>query len=120
MRQLNSLGWTAPASVFRNVKTMTAMHRAVLYLTPLVLLCQAAGWDYRRFIPRWNHERERRRDEAEVRQQIDAGMGFGAGVWVVRMYFLSVAKAYWAPMDIVMGGALADLLHREYVKAHGL
>ena len=120
LRQLNDLGWTAPASIFRNKTTMMAMHRTVLYLTPMILLCQAAEIDYRNYIPRWAHDREKRRDEAEVRQQVNAGMGIGLLIWTTRMYVLNVGRAYWAPLDIIMGGALADLAHREYVKAHGM
>ena len=117
--QLNNLGWTAPASVFRNRTTMMAMQKTVLYLTPIVLLCQAAGLEYRSFIPRWSHDRERRRDEDEVRKHVDVGMGLGAVSWVLRMYVFNVGRLYWAPLDVVMGGALADLMHREYCKAHG-
>ena len=39
--QVHSFGFTAPASVFRNVKTMTAMHRAVIFSVPLVFAAQA-------------------------------------------------------------------------------
>ena len=99
---------------------MMAMHRTVLYLTPLILLLQAAGVEYRNFIPRWSHDREMRRDEEEVRKHVDTGMGIGAVSWVLRMYVFNAGRAYWAPLDVVMGGALADLMHREYVKAHGL
>ncbi|CZT25799.1 uncharacterized protein RCC_11468 [Ramularia collo-cygni] len=118
LSQLNDFGFTAPASIFRNIKTMTAMHRTTLYLAPLILAFQAAGLEYRTYIPRWSHERELRRDEEEVRKHIDVGMGIGSLSWLVRMSF-KVGVRYWAPIDIVMGGALADLLHREYVKAHG-
>ena len=98
---------------------MLAMHRTVLYLTPFVLLCQAAGIGYRSYIPRWNHDREKRRDEEEVRQHIDAGMAIGAVSWVLRIYVFNLGRAYWAPLDVVMGGALSDLMDREYRKAHG-
>jgi hypothetical protein len=120
MSQLNNLGWTAPANVFRNYRTMMAMHRTVLFLTPLILLCQAAGLEYRNVIPRWSHDRERRRDEEDVRRQVEAGMGIGGVSWLLRLYVLKIGRAYWAPIDVVMGGALADLMHREYYKAHGL
>ena len=120
MSQLNSLGWTAPANIFRNRTTMMAMHRTVLFLTPLVFLCQAAGVEYRSFIPRWSHDRERRRDEEDVRKQVDAGMGIGGVSWLLRLYVFKLGRVYWAPLDVVMGGALADLMHREYCKAHGL
>lgn len=116
--QIHDFGFTAPASIFRNVKTMTAMHRTVVYLTPLVLACQAGGIEYRNFIPRWAHDRELRRDEEEVRQHIDVGMAIGSISWITRMFFRFGAR-YWAPIDIVAGGALADLMHREYLKAHG-
>ncbi|TKA80635.1 hypothetical protein B0A55_01861 [Friedmanniomyces simplex] len=120
IRQANDFGFTARASVFANPKTLLAMHRTILYVTPVILLCQASGIEYRDFIPRWSHERERRRDEEEVRKHVDVGMLAGAACWVLRMYGLRWGRVYWAPMDVVMGGALADLLHREYVKAHGL
>lgn len=116
--QINDFGFTAPASIFRNIKTMTAMHRTTFLLSPLILGFQAAGLDYRIYIPRWSHPRELRRDEEEVRKHIDVGMGIGSISWILRMTFRFGAR-YWAPIDIVMGGALADLLHREYCKAHG-
>ena len=117
--QAHQFGFTAHASVFRNIKTMTAMHRTVLFLTPLVFICQAWGWEYRSFIPRWAHDRERRRDEKDVREQVDVGMAFGAATWLARMVF-KIGARYWSPIDVVMGGALADLMHREYMRAHGL
>lgn len=120
LRQANDFGLTAHASIFRNTLTMTAMHRAVLFLTPVILGCQATGVDYRYVIPRWAHDRERRRDEEEVRKHVDVGMYLGAACWFFRMYGFRAGTRYWAPLDIVMGGALADLMQREYIKAHGL
>ncbi|KAI5370613.1 hypothetical protein Slin14017_G014920 [Septoria linicola] len=117
--QIHAFGFTAPASVFRNVKTMTAMHRTVVFLVPFILTMQAAGIQYRTFIPRWCHERELRRDEAEVRKHVDVGAYIGGSIWIARLLF-KVGLRYWAPIDVVMGGALSDLLHREYVKAHNL
>jgi hypothetical protein len=100
---------------------MLALHRSTLFLTPLVLLLQMANKNYRQFIPRWNNDRERRRDEVEARQHIQAGMGLGLGVWTLRMFvFGGIGRKYWAPFDIVLGGALTDLLHREHRKAHGM
>lgn len=115
--QINSFGFTASPSVFRNVRTLTAMHRTVVFLAPAILAFQAAGFDYRYFIPRWAHEREMGRGEVEVRQHVDAGMKLGSFIWVARMIFKLGAR-FWAPIDIVMGGALADLMHREYIRAH--
>lgn len=120
IRQANHFGFDAHASIFRNPKTLTAMHRSVIYLTPLVLACQVAGLEYRTYIPRWCHDRERRRDEEEVRLHVDVGMYAGVACWFVRIYGLRLGRAYWAPIDVIMGGALADLMHREYCKAHGL
>ncbi|KAK5122344.1 hypothetical protein LTR85_004255 [Meristemomyces frigidus] len=120
IRQANQFGLEAHASVFRNPKTLLAMHRTVLLVAPVVLVCQAAGLEYRSFIPRWCHDRERRRVEEEVRTHVDVGMYAGAALWFVRMYGFRVGRAYWAPIDVVMGGALTDLMHREYGKAHGL
>lgn len=120
LRQINSLGWTAPISVFRNTRTMMAMQRTSIILPAIVLLCQAAGYEYRNFIPRWSHDRERRRDEAEVREHVETGAFIGFGGWIVRMYLLRIGRAYPSPtLDTIMGGALADLLFREYWKAHG-
>lgn len=119
LSQIHNFGLTAQGSPFRNKITMLAMHRAVLFLMPLVLVCQAAGLEYRQFIPRWSHDRERRRDEEEVRQHVDAGLGIGAMSWAVRIYLFNLGRAYWAPIDVLAGGALADLMHREYGKAHG-
>lgn len=115
--QIHDFGFTAHASIFRNVKTMTAMHRAVV-VVPLILVAQATQIQYRTLIPRWCHERELNRDEVEVRKHVDVGASIGAGIWVTRLLF-KVGLRYWAPFDIVVGGALSDLLHREYVKAHG-
>jgi hypothetical protein len=120
IRQLNQFGFEAHASVFRNPKTLTALHRSVIFVAPLVLGCQAVGIEYRDLIPRWASERERRRDEEEVRKHVDVGMYVGAALWFVRMYGLRWGRRYWAPIDIVIGGALTDLLHREYMRAHGL
>ncbi|KAK5132615.1 hypothetical protein LTR08_008814 [Meristemomyces frigidus] len=120
LRQLNQFGFEARASVFHNPKTLMAMHRTMLLLTPLVLVCQAAGVEYRNLVPRWCHDRERRREEEEVRMHVDVGMYAGAALWLARMYGLRKGRAYWSPIDVVMGGALTDLLHREYNKAHGL
>lgn len=116
--QINDFGFTAPASIFRNTKTMRGMHRTTIYLSPLILAFQAAGLDYRTYIPRWAHPRELRRDEVEVRKHIDVGMGIGSISWILRMAF-KMGVRFWAPMDIVIGGALADLMNREYCKAHG-
>ena len=99
---------------------MMAMHRTVLFLTPFILICQAIGFDYRYYMPRWNHDREKRGDEEEVRKHVDVGMGIGAVSWVLRMYIFNLGRAYWAPLDVVIGGALSDLMDREYRKAHGL
>ena len=120
LKQLPHLGWTAPANPFINQMTMRTMQWTTLFVTPLVLALQVAGKDYRQFIPRWSHDREDRRDEAEVRQHITAGMSLGLGVWAMRMFVLGgVTRKYWAPMDVILGGALTDLLHREHGKAHG-
>lgn len=120
LRQLNKFPLEAHASIFRNPLTLTALHRTTLLLTPFIFACQAAGLEYRYAIPRWCHDRERRRDEEEVRTHVDAGMYVGAASWFVRMYGLRWGRAYWAPIDVVMAGALSDLMHREYCKAHGL
>ncbi|KAF1827157.1 uncharacterized protein K489DRAFT_310628 [Dissoconium aciculare CBS 342.82] len=115
--QLHSFGFTTSASLFKNVKTLTALHRATLFVTPVVLACQAAGFNYRAYIPRWAHAREVQRDEEIVRQHIDAGMALGAASWLLRLSFKLGAR-YWAPIDILAGGALADVMQREYLRAH--
>ncbi|KAK3674730.1 hypothetical protein LTR78_005452 [Recurvomyces mirabilis] len=120
IRQANDFGFTARASIFANTRTLLATHRATLLVTPVILACQAMGVEYRYFIPRWSHDRERRRDEEEVRKHIAVGMYGGVALWAVRMYGFRVGRAYWAPIDVILGGALADLAHREYMKAHGL
>ncbi|CAD0101160.1 unnamed protein product [Aureobasidium mustum] len=119
IRQLNDFGFTASANVFQNPRTLMAMHRSTLIVTPVVLLCQAFGVEYRRFIPRWSQTRERGRDEEMVRQQVGFGMLAGVAIWTLRIYALRRGRTYWAPIDVVMGGALADVMHREYVRAHG-
>ena len=120
LRQLNSLGWTAPASIFHNTKTMGAMHGAALLLPAVILTCQAGGVEYRDFIPRWSHGRERRRDESEVREHVQVGTAIGLGIWAVRLFVFRAGRAYQNPLlEATMGGALADLMDREYRKAHG-
>lgn len=115
--QLFDFGFTAPASIPRNVKTMTAIHRSVLLSVPLVLFMQISGIQYRTLIPRWCHERERHRDEATVRRHVDVGAYIGSVSWVARM-MLKVGVRYWAPIEVVLGGALSDVLHREYIRTH--
>lgn len=119
LSQLQNFGFTSHWSIFSNPKTLMTMHRTTLLVAPMIFVCQALGWEYRYAIPRWCHERELRREEEEVRQHVDVGMGLGAAVWFSRLAF-KFGPRYWAPIDIVMGGALADLMHREYMKAHGL
>jgi len=116
--QAKDFGFTARASVLRNPKTLTAMHRTALVLVPVVLGCQAMGVEYRYAIPRWANDRERRRVEDEVRRHVDIGMCFGAASWFVRLYGLKWGRGYWAPIDVILVGALADLMHREYYRAH--
>lgn len=121
MVQLNQLGWTVPASIFRNTRTMTAMYRAAIRVPALFLVCQAAQVDYRSYIPRWCHDRERRRDELDVRQHVQAGEVIGLGIYFIRMLASNATRPYWSPLlEVVMAGALSDLLNREYWKAHGL
>lgn len=55
----------------------------------------------------------------EVRKHVAVGMGVGAVCWVGRMYLFNLGRAYWAPLDVVFGGGITDLMHREYCKAHG-
>lgn len=117
--QLFDFGFTTSASVFRNVKTMTAIHRSVLLSVPAILLMQISGIEYRMLMPRWCHERERHRDESEVRRHVDVGAYIGGVSWVARM-MLKVGVRYWAPIDVVLGGALSDVLHREYNRTHGI
>ncbi|KAF2763904.1 hypothetical protein EJ03DRAFT_332331 [Teratosphaeria nubilosa] len=119
LRQIHKFGFTASANIFANPKTLRALHRTTLVLIPAVLVAQALGLEYRYAIPRWSHEREMRRDEEEVRRHVDVGMYAGVACWAVRLYGLRWGRAFWAPMEVVMGGALADLMHREYGKAHG-
>lgn len=118
LRQLNDFGLTARASIFANKLTMSALHRSAMYLTPLVLGLQAAGVEYRYCIPRWAHDREKRRDEEEVRKHVNTGLALGALSSITRSVFKIGPR--WSLLDVVMGGALADLLFREYWKAHGL
>lgn len=118
LRQYSSLGWTVPANPFVNPRTMTAMHRSAMIAVPAILLAQAAGVEYRYAIPRWSHERERARDEEQARNHVETGMFVGGVVMVGR----SLAKMgpRWSLMDLVLGGAIADLALREYYKAHDI
>lgn len=94
------------------------MHTTTLVVAPLILALQASGLQYRYLIPRWASDRELRRDEEEVRKHVDVGMALGSAIWLSRLAF-RIGGRYWAPIDIIAGGALSDLLHREYLKAHG-
>lgn len=117
--QAFDFGFTVSANVFKNVKTLNALHTSTLIFIPLVLSFQAAGIQYRNLIPRWSTDRERYRDEEEVRRHVDVGAYLGVMTWVVRM-IMRVGVRYWAPIDVVLGGAGADVLHREYFRTHGL
>lgn len=118
LRQINEFGLTTTASVFGNRKTVLATHRASVIATSMVFGLQAAAVDYRQYIPRWASDREARRDEEEARQHIDAGMAAGCGILLVR----TILKKGPTPslMDIVLCGALGDVLLREYFRAHSL
>lgn len=118
IRQYSSLGWTVPASPFANKRTMLAMHRAALFSVPAILLAQGLGLEYRYAIPRWSHERERGRDEEQARRHVEMGMFVGGAVMLGRS--LAAMGPRWSLMDLVLGGAVADLALREYYKAHGL
>ncbi len=115
--QLLSFGFTASANVFKNVRTLTALHNATIFFVPLVLSLQAAGIEYRNFIPRWSTAREYSRDEEEVRRHVNVGANLGGMSWFARM-IMRVGVRYSAPIDVVLGGALADVLHREYNRTH--
>lgn len=117
--QAFDFGFTVSANVFKNVRTINALHASTLLFIPLILSLQAAGIEYRNFIPRWSTDRERYRDEEEVRRHVDVGAYLGALTWAGRM-ILKVGVRYWAPIDVVLGGALADVLHREYFRTHSL
>jgi hypothetical protein len=116
--QLNSFGFTAHASVFKNPRTLTTMNRATLVLFPAVLVCQMMDIQYRYAIPRWCSVRERRRDEDEARKHVLVGMDVGFAVWAVRLFVLGLGRRYWGPVDAVISGALADLMLREWWRTH--
>lgn len=118
VRQYNRLGWTVPASVFRNPKTLAAFHLTAMYVTPIVCLLQATDVQYRNVIPRWASERELRRDETTVRDHVNTGMLIGAVSTALRTFYKLGPR--YSLVDIIFGGALADLLHREYLRAHNL
>nr|POE88054.1 hypothetical protein CFP56_11283 [Quercus suber] len=120
LRQALDFGFTAHASVFRNPQTLRALHRATNVLVPVVLCCQMLGVEYRNVIPRFAGEREWRREESEVRNHVDVGMAIGLSCWAVRVMGLRMGRTYWGTIDVVLGGALADLMHREYLKAHNV
>jgi hypothetical protein len=115
--QLFNFGFTVSANVFKNVRTMAALHASTLLFLPMVLSLQAAGVEYRNFIPRWTTVAEATRDEEEVRRHVDVGAYLGGISWAARM-IMRVGVRYWAPIDVVLGGAGADMLHREYVRTH--
>ncbi|QIX02534.1 hypothetical protein AMS68_008051 [Peltaster fructicola] len=118
MRQINDFGFTTTASVFGNRRTVLATHRASLVMAGAVLGLQVAGIEYRQYIPRWASDRESRRDDEEARQHIDAGMIAGLGILLTR----TILRKGPSPslMDVILGGALGDVLLREYFRAHNL
>lgn len=118
IRQYSSLGWTVPASPFANKRTMAALHRSALIAVPAILIAQAAGVEYRYAIPRWSHDRERARDEEQARSHVETGMYVGGAIMLARS--LASMGPRWSLMDLVLGGAVADLALREYYKAHGI
>lgn len=115
--QLFNFGFTVSANVFRNARTLTALHASTLLFVPMILSFQAAGIEYRNFIPRRRTAAESTRDEEEVRRHVDVGAYLGGMAWVARM-IMRVGVRYWAPIEVVLGGAGADVLHREYVRTH--
>jgi hypothetical protein len=118
LRQLPHLGSTARFSPLTNPLTMQALHRSALVSVPAILLAQAVGLEYRYAIPRWSHERERARDEEQARSHVEVGMFVGGAVMVGRS--LAGLGPRWSLVDLVLGGAVADLLLREYYKSHGV
>lgn len=97
---------------------MAAAHRSAMITVPAILLAQATGLEYRYAIPRWSHERERARDEEQARNHVETGMFVGGAVMVGRS--LAGMGPRWSLLDLVLGGAIADLAQREYYKAHGI
>jgi hypothetical protein len=118
LRQLPHLGSTARFSPLTNPLTMQALHRSALVSVPAILLAQAVGLEYRYAIPRWSHERERARDEEQARSHVEVGMFVGGAVMVGRS--LAGLGPRWSLVDLVLGGAVADLRLREYYKSHGV
>jgi hypothetical protein len=118
LRQLPHLGSTARFSPLANPLTMQALHRSALVSVPAILLAQAVGLEYRYVIPRWSHDRERARDEEQARSHVEVGMFVGGAVMVGRS--LAGLGPRWSLVDLVVGGAVADLLLREYYKSHGI
>lgn len=117
-RQLPHLGWTAPANIFSNPATMRVMHATSTVCLVVFAGCQLAGVGYRSFIPRWASERERRRVEEDVRQQVGVGMAIGF-VFTLPVGRWRPLGARVSPLGCLMVGGLFDLAHREYIKAHG-
>ncbi|KAF3034668.1 hypothetical protein E8E12_002973 [Didymella heteroderae] len=115
--QLFNFGFTVSGNVFKNARTLAALHTSTLTFLPMVLFLQAAGIEYRSLIPRWSTAAESTRDEEEVRRHVDVGAYLGGMAWAARM-IMRVGVRYWAPIDVVLGGAGADVLHREYVRTH--
>jgi hypothetical protein len=116
LSQLNNLGWTVPASPFANKLTISTLHRSALIATPVILGLQALDVQYRYLIPRWASERERRRDEEQARNHVEVGMLGGGALMIART--LAGMGPRWSLLDVVLGGALADVLLREYYRAH--
>lgn len=120
--QVNQFGFTAHASVFKNPRTLSAMHTTANYAGLLVTILQLGQYNYRQLIPRWASERERRRDEEQARSHVLTGMIIGAGIGSARAVYTFRTRGYLSLslLEVVLGGGLADILLREYYRAHNL
>lgn len=116
LSQINRFGFTAYASPFRNPRTIAATHAAATFWVTVVTGLQLGGVNYRQYIPRWAGSFEPLRDETAVRQHIRFGMNVGFVVLLARFHFGKGPIP--SMMDVVIGGATADLLMREYFRAH--
>lgn len=116
--QAPQFGFTATANVFKNKPTIQATHRTAQMVVPLFAGLQIAGIDYRYYLPRWASDRDHRMDEDEVRGHVDQGMILGLGTSFIRSVMRFGPR--WSIMDAVIGGYIADVLLREYFRAHNL
>lgn len=119
--QLPHLGVTQPFSPFTNQAVLRSLSATSTVAIGAILTAQAAGLQYRSYMPRWATEREKLQGDQESRSHILFGMQLGAVSLLVRNVFkIGPSFSRLSLLDIVIGGGVADICLREYYRAHGM